>query len=221
MSEEIENSTKLYQEKIDYLKHEHSEELKHWTDRMKSIDQKHQEDLESMKENHSRMIREVKDEFLDQLERFKEHRSHETELFAHSADYSQLLTASVEKLQKNEQTLGSIQEKVVTDYGVLSIARERSIESKEKELTATREALERSREQAEKDRSTLFALVRTLEQKIAEQNHNAQEERWALQQAASTLAARSSAFDREMEFSRASIEREREQIKVKSSNASA
>ncbi|KAH0998618.1 putative leucine-rich repeat-containing protein DDB_G0290503 [Dendroctonus ponderosae] len=214
LSEEIENSTKLYQEKIDNLKREHSDELKHWTDRMKSIDQKHQEDLENIKENHGRMIREVKDEFLDQLERFKEQRSHETELFAHSADYSQLLTASVEKLQKNEQVLGNIQEKVVTDYGVLSIARERSIENKEKELTAMREALERSREQAEKDRSTLFALVRTLEQKISEQNHNAQEERWALQQAASTLAARSSAFDRETEFSRASIEREREQIKT-------
>lgn len=75
-------------------------------------------------------------------------------------------------------------------------------------------SLEKCREQADKDRSQLLGLVRTLEQKIAEQNRNAQEERWALQQTAATVAARSAAFDREIQFSRAGLEREREQLET-------
>lgn len=75
--------------------------------------------------------------------------------------------------------------------------------------------MDKCREQAEKDRTQLLALVRTLEQKISEQNQNSQEERWALQQTAATMAARAAAFDREVEFSRNSIEREREQLKVR------
>lgn len=181
---------------------------------MKIIDEKHREEMENAKENHSRAIREVKDEFLDQIERFKEQKTRENELFAGSADLSNKLDSSLEKLNKNEEILVHIQDKVVGDYSILSAARERSLETKEKDISAMRVALEKCREQAEKDRSQLLALVGTLELKISEQNRNAQEERWALQQAAATIAARSAAFDREIEFSRASIEREREQLKV-------
>lgn len=74
--------------------------------------------------------------------------------------------------------------------------------------------LEKCRESAEKERAELLSLVRTLETKIAEQNQNSREDRWAFQQAASTLAARSAALDRESEFNRSSINREREQLKT-------
>lgn len=74
--------------------------------------------------------------------------------------------------------------------------------------------LERCRESAEKDRSQLLALIRNLETKLAEQNHNGQEDRWALQQASATLTARAAALEREAEYNRKAIEREREQLKV-------
>lgn len=74
--------------------------------------------------------------------------------------------------------------------------------------------MEKCRESAETERAHLLGLVRSLETKIAELNQTTREERWAMQQAVSTLSARSAAFDREIEFSRASIEREREQLKV-------
>ena len=50
--------------------------------------------------------------------------------------------------------------------------------------------------------------------KTGEQSQNSREESWALRQAAATLTARSAALDREVEFTRASLEREREQLKV-------
>ncbi|KAJ8941282.1 hypothetical protein NQ318_016947 [Aromia moschata] len=77
-----------------------------------------------------------------------------------------------------------------------------------------RNALEKCREAAENERSQLFTLIRSLEVKIAEQNNNAREERWALQQASATLVARSAALDRESEYNRTTIEREREQLKT-------
>lgn len=77
-----------------------------------------------------------------------------------------------------------------------------------------RQSLEKVRASTETERSQLLALVRSLEVKLSEQTQAAREERWAMQQAAATLAARSAALDREAEFNRASIEREREQLKV-------
>lgn len=77
-----------------------------------------------------------------------------------------------------------------------------------------RQALEKAREAAETERAQLMSLVRTLEMKIVEQNQNAREERWALQQATATLTAKASALDREADFNRALLEREREQIKT-------
>lgn len=75
-------------------------------------------------------------------------------------------------------------------------------------------ALEKARAAAETERAQLMGLVRTLEMKIAEQNQNAREERWALQQATATLTAKASALDREADFNRSLLEREREQIKT-------
>lgn len=77
-----------------------------------------------------------------------------------------------------------------------------------------RSALEKARESAENERAQLMGLVRSLEMKIVEQNQNAREERWALQQATATLTAKASALDREADFNRSWLEREREQIKT-------
>lgn len=77
-----------------------------------------------------------------------------------------------------------------------------------------RQTLEKAREAAENERSQLMSLVRTLEMKIVEQSQNAREERWALQQATATLTAKAAALDREADFNRSLLEREREQIKT-------
>ncbi|KAL1516994.1 hypothetical protein ABEB36_000817 [Hypothenemus hampei] len=214
LNEDIENATKRHEQKLIDLHRQHEEEIQHWTEKMKNLEEQHRKDVEILKENYNRAVRDAKDDFLDQLERIKEQKMSESDLFTNSKDLTLKLNSNLEKLEKNEGILERLQDKVVKDYDVLSHTRERSIENKEKEVAAMRVALDKCREQAENDRSQLLALVKTLEQKISEQNHNSQEERWALQQTAATLAARSVAFDREVEFSRASIERERQQLKT-------
>lgn len=76
-------------------------------------------------------------------------------------------------------------------------------------------SLEKQRAASDNERAQLLTLVKTLEIRLAEQTQAAREERWTLQQATATLAARSLAFDREMEFAKTNLQREREHIKVK------
>lgn len=81
-------------------------------------------------------------------------------------------------------------------------------------ILGMRTTLDKARESAETERAQLMGLISTLEMKLSEQIQNGREERWAMQQAAATLTAKSSALDRETEFLRNSIDREREQLKV-------
>ncbi|XP_066249806.1 fas-binding factor 1 [Euwallacea similis] len=214
LNEEIAAISKLHEDKLANLKSQHLEEIKFYSDKISNLDLKHKEEINSFKQHQSTVIADIKIEFQDRLERLNEQRSRENELFSGSADLSQKLSSSLDKLGRNEEILGQLQDKVFKDYDILSLARERSIENKERDVTAMRLALEKCREQAETDRSQLISLVKALEQKLAEQSRNCQEERWALQQAAATIAARTAAFERETEFSRSSIEREREQLKT-------
>ncbi|XP_066138019.1 fas-binding factor 1 [Euwallacea fornicatus] len=214
LSEEIAAASKLHEDKLANLKSQHIEEIKFYTDKLSNLDLQHKEEIDVFKQHQSILIADIKNEFLDKLERLNEQRTRENELFSGSADLSQKLSFSLDKLDRNEEILGQLRDKVVKDYDILSLARERSIENKERDVNAMRVALEKCRDQAETDRSQLISLVKTLEQKLAEQSRNCQEERWALQQAAATIAARTAAFEREIEFSRSSIEREREQLKT-------
>lgn len=134
MNAEISSTTKLFESKLTSLKDQHNEDIQNWMDKLKVLDASYKEELEKAKENYSRNLREAKDEFLEQLERFKEQRSRENELLSSGTELSQKLNLSLNKLEKQEELLGELQDKVVSDYGVLSLARERSLEVKENEL---------------------------------------------------------------------------------------
>ena len=118
------------------MKTQQAEEMKSWTEKIRNIEENHKEEINHVKDNHVRVLSEIKDEFLDQVELFKERNNRESERFSNCADISQKLSLSVDKLQKNEQILENLQDKVVNDYSILRVARERSIENKEKEITS-------------------------------------------------------------------------------------
>ncbi|GLV46583.1 twitchy [Carabus blaptoides fortunei] len=82
------------------------------------------------------------------------------------------------------------------------------------EIKMMQSSLEKQRTVNDNERAQLLSLVKTLEIRLAEQTQAAREERWTMQQATATLAARSLAFDREIEFAKINLEREREHIKV-------
>ncbi|CAH0546499.1 unnamed protein product [Brassicogethes aeneus] len=214
LMEDMKSLTESYEDKLRKLKEFHEEENIIFEERYKKLQENHETDLVKIKENHSRIIDDIKNDHATQLEVLKQMKNYEGDLYKNSNIYSQKLDQSIGSLNDNSQTLLNLQQNMHEKFSVLTVARENSLQAKEKEINLMRESLEKCRESAELERSQLLGLVKSLEMKIAEQHNVGKEERWALQQASSTLAARSAALEREFEFNKASMEREREQLKT-------
>ncbi|XP_060534485.1 fas-binding factor 1 homolog [Cylas formicarius] len=203
-----------FEAKTEAARKRHRDEVEFWERKLKATEEKHLEDAERAKARHSKLVAELHEEYSAQIERLKETKEREADLTSRGSELERKLDAGVGALAANAILLRNLHDKVAADHDVLGAAREKSLDAKEEELELMRRTLDKCRETAETERAQLLGLIRGLEGKIAEQSLAAQEERWALRQAAATLAARSSAMDRELEFSRASIERERDQLKT-------
>ncbi|KAG5896351.1 hypothetical protein JTB14_005829 [Gonioctena quinquepunctata] len=218
MEEKLQNELKImsemFDEKLKVLKSKHEEEFAHGKEKMKALEEQHNDEIKSFKENRSRIVEEMKMDHETQIIYIKEMKQREHDVLSNGNMFAEKIDSGIEMLTNSTRTLQEIEEKVFRTNDVLLIAREKSIESKEKEIILMRNALQKCRDSAENERAQLLALVRNLEIKLAEQSANAQEDRWALQQASATLTARATALEREAEYNRNSIEREREQVKT-------
>nr|XP_023014910.1 fas-binding factor 1-like [Leptinotarsa decemlineata] len=214
LQNELKTMSEIFDEKVTALRKKHEEEIAHYEEKMKECKQKHSEEIKSLRDNHRKVIEEIKLDHDNQIDYIKEMKRKEQNILENGSILTEKIDSGIEMLTSSTKTLQEIEEKVYQTHDVLAIAREKSIESKEKEIVLMRNTLQKCRDSAENERAQLMALVRNLETKIAEQSANAQEDRWALQQAAATLSARATALEREAEFNRNSIEREREQLKT-------
>ncbi|XP_045462068.1 inner centromere protein A [Harmonia axyridis] len=199
---------------LNTLKENYEKEMQAMKKKFEDVEKQHVEEFKLIRDNHLRVMDEMKYEQNILIENLKESKRLESSVIKESGDFGRMLDANIHLLQNNSQILQNVSGQVETQYSVINSAREEAFKAKEKEIEMMRTTLEKCRESAETERTHLLGLVRSLETKIAELNQTTREERWAMQQAVSTLASRSAAFDREMEFSRASIEREREQVKT-------
>ncbi|CAH2003595.1 unnamed protein product [Acanthoscelides obtectus] len=206
--------SEMFDDKLKNVKQKFEEEIDFYKNKLKAVEEQHKEEVTLLKDSHNRIIEELKLEHSIQVEYIKQMKQQETSVLGSSETYSKKLESSLETLATNAQFLQNLGEKVSQNYDVLAKSRESTIEAKEKEIILMRNALEKSRESTEKERSQMMALVRNLELKLAEQRANASEDRWVLQQASATLTARAAAIEREAEYNRTIMEREREQLKV-------
>ncbi|KRT86084.1 hypothetical protein AMK59_1062, partial [Oryctes borbonicus] len=214
LKSEIDYLHKSYSEKFEQHKESHEQEVQKYKEKVEDMSAIRDNEIRSIRESHDKIVDEIRYEYSTLIENIKQTKQSESQLFQNSAEYSQKLDSNIQLLDVNTKLLVGVREKVENDYGVSSLAREESLKAKEMEIKLMRESLEKVRASAEAERTQLLTLVRTLEVKLTEQIQSAREERWAMQQAAATLAARSAALDREAEFNRTCIEREREQLKA-------
>ncbi|XP_017780910.1 PREDICTED: uncharacterized protein PFB0145c [Nicrophorus vespilloides] len=211
---ELDTITIKSREKMEQIESEHESEISKQKRKIEELYELHQTEIKQMRENNNRILEEVKYEYNTIIENIKMSKQTEASALQETTAYSHKLDSNLKLLDINSRTLLEMKHKVESDYGILSVAREESLKAKEEEIKLMRLALEKSRDSADSERAQLMSLVRNLEIKLAEQSQNSREERFALQQAASTLTARTAALDREADFNRASIEREREQMKT-------
>ncbi|CAG9833786.1 unnamed protein product [Diabrotica balteata] len=205
---ELKNITSFFKEKFSAFKVNNEEQITYYKEKMETMEEQHRNEIKLLKDVYTQKLEDIKAEHVMQIDYIKEMKQRETSFLGEGPVLTQKIDAGIELLGHNVKVLQGIEEKVIQNYDVLALAREQSIQTKEKEI------LQKCRESAENERAHLLSLVRNLELKLAEQSTNAQEDRWALQQASATLIARSKALEREAEYSRNLIEREREQLKT-------
>ncbi|KAK4876733.1 hypothetical protein RN001_009239 [Aquatica leii] len=211
---EFANLSEQFSKTIEALKTEHDAEVNKYKTKLHETSQTHENEIKQIRDNHNRIIDEIKHEYSTMIENLKQIKRNETAIMDNADVYTKKLDNNLEMLDVNSKVLNEIRGKVQQDYGVLNLVREESLKTKEEEIRMMRVTLQKAREQADLERAQLMSLVRNLELKIVEQSQNGKEERWALQQAAAILTARTAAFDREMEFARSALDREREQLKT-------
>ncbi|XP_028134917.1 fas-binding factor 1-like [Diabrotica virgifera virgifera] len=211
---ELKNITSFFEEKFNTFKVNNEEQITYYKEKMETMEEQHRNEMKVVKDVYTQKLDDIKAEHVMQIDYIKEMKQKETSLLDEGHVLTQKLDTGINLLGHNVKVLQGIEEKVIHNYDVLALAREQSIQTKEKEILLMKKTLEKCRESAENERAHLLSLVRNLELKLAEQSTNAQEDRWALQQASATLMARSKALEREAEYSRNLIEREREQLKT-------
>ncbi|KAK9887647.1 hypothetical protein WA026_023726 [Henosepilachna vigintioctopunctata] len=211
---ELETTLLRNEEYVKNMMENHDLELNKLRKKNEETESEHAKEIKMIRENHMRVIDEMRNEHNVVVENIREFMRSEATIQKDSGEFGQKLETNIQLLFNNSNALQNMSDKIGNDYGVLTTAREETLKAREKEIEMMRNTLNKCRESAETERTQLLGLVASLETKIAEQNQAGREELWTLKQAMSTLAARSAAFDRETEFSRASIEKEREQLKA-------
>lgn len=215
LKDEISVIKEILEDKVAIIKEKYEEELTYLKEKLKNMEEDHADEINVLKERHAQIVQELKLDHSAQLDYIKQMKQNEADILDKGKIFSEKIDTSVEMLNINTRTLQEIEQKVIHTHDIAALSRENSIQTKEKEVILMRNTLEKCRQAAEQERTQLLNLVRSLENKLAEQSCNAKEDRWALQQASATLTARAAALEREAEFNRKSIEREREQLKVR------
>ncbi|XP_018321776.1 trichohyalin isoform X2 [Agrilus planipennis] len=215
---EIIDNAKYYKEIIENLHQQHKADIEKYENKIKQLSDYHEKELQSLRESHNRIVEDIKNEYGEMLNNFKQSKQYEQQAFEGATTYIKKLDDSLGVLTSSTSNINDIKSKLNEECNILSKVKEESIKAKEKEIEMMRETLEKARESNDNERSQLMALVRNLELKLVEQSQNSREDRWAFQQATSSLVAKMAAADREAEFQRAAIEREREQLKTLKEN---
>lgn len=134
---EIDYLHKSYSDKFEHLQENYDQELLKYKGKIEDMSLLQTNEIKSIRENHDKVIEEIKYEYSTLIENIKETKQSESQLFQNSAEYSQKLDTNIKMLDVNTQLLVGVRERVDNDYSVLSIAREESLKAKEDEIRCT------------------------------------------------------------------------------------
>lgn len=134
LKNEIKNVSSLFEEKVNNLKATYEEETIYYKEKLKYMAEQHSNEIKLLKEIQNQKLEELKSEHAMQIDYIKEMKQKETNLLNEGHVLSQKIDAGIEMLGHNVKVVHEIEEKVNQRYDVLASARERSIQSKEKEV---------------------------------------------------------------------------------------
>lgn len=98
------------------------------------MEEQHSQDIQLIKEQHVKVLEEIRQEHASHIEYLKQFSKRENELLIDGQLYSQKLDTSIEMLNSNSKLLQNVQDKINHSSDIISVARQSSIESREKEI---------------------------------------------------------------------------------------
>lgn len=131
---ELETVLSRNEDNVSSLKKNQEKELQAMRKKYEDAENQHIEELKLIRDNHLRVIDEMKYEHNLLLENLKESRRQEATINKESGDFGRMLDANIQLLNNNSQILQSVSGKVETQYGVIYNTREETLKAKEKEI---------------------------------------------------------------------------------------
>lgn len=134
LRDEMTNMAQLFEEKLNSHKEKYEEEINYYREKLKLMEEQHQDELKILKENHTRVVAEVRNEYAMQLENIKLMKQREGELLNDGQVFSQKLDRNIETLTHNTKALLNMEETLMQGHDAFRMARESSLQAKEKEI---------------------------------------------------------------------------------------
>lgn len=131
---ELETVLSRNEDNVSSLKKNQEKELQAMRKKYEDAENQHIEELKLIRDNHLRVIDEMKYEHNLLLENLKESRRQEATINKESGDFGRMLDANIQLLNNNSKILQSVSGKVETQYGVIYNTREETLKAKEKEI---------------------------------------------------------------------------------------
>lgn len=131
---ELETVLSRNEDNVSSLKKNQEKELQAMRKKYEDAENQHIEELKLIRDNHLRVIDEMKYEHNLLLENLKESRRQEATINKESGDFGRMLDVNIQLLNNNSQILQSVSGKVETQYGVIYNTREETLKAKEKEI---------------------------------------------------------------------------------------
>lgn len=123
-----------HQQFINLLKSEYEAEVEKYKHKLVEVSAMHANEIKLLRENHNRIIEDIKYEYTSMVENLKQIKETENTAIDKANVYSAKLDHNLELLDVNSKTLNAISGKIHQDHNILTVAREESFKIKEKEI---------------------------------------------------------------------------------------
>lgn len=131
---DLETAVETYQNKIKESEEHYKQEILKYKSKLEEMSEQQASEIKMIRENHLRVIDEIKNEYSLLAENLKHTKNTETYLLTNAGEYTEKLEKNLTLLSANSKALQDIQGTVEKSSGTFYATREENIKAKEEEI---------------------------------------------------------------------------------------
>ncbi|XP_042904875.1 fas-binding factor 1 homolog isoform X1 [Parasteatoda tepidariorum] len=211
---DIENKVQVYETKLDAFGKE--KDLLEKSLKEKSIDMEaqHLKEIQKLKDLHNLSVKQMKQDHEEALQRLNRLKDQEVEAILSTQAHSRSLQNLADQLEARTTELANLQAKVEERNQATLREKRALLDTKERDLKALQNRLERQLEDGDEERNRLQQLVLRLENRLQKSATEGEEDRWDVQQLKARLKVQQKYLDEEYKLKMDQIEREKEKLQI-------